>query len=269
MNSSAPLEPFAVRPSVSRDGRLAAALIGLAMGGFFDGILLHQILQWHHLLSAVTTGAFAELRTQILFDGVFHLLMYGVGLVGLVMLMRGRVTVSTGALCSWGLIGFGVWHLMDAVLSHWILGIHRIRTDVPDPLVWDIGWLLVFGLVPMALGGWWLRRARGSASSPGAAGGGTRALIALVTIGAAGAGLWPASVEADGSRYLTVVLREHPQALLRSLSHHDARVVWNDPAGQVWVLQAPADLNRWSLYRHGALLVSGTLLPAGCNAWRN
>jgi uncharacterized membrane protein len=267
MNSSAPLEPFAARPSAFRDGRMAAGLIGLAMGGFFDGIVLHQILQWHHLLSAVTTGAFAELRTQILFDGVFHLLMYGVGLAGLLMLMRG-VTISRAALWSWGLIGFGVWHVLDAVLSHWILGIHRIRTDVPDPLVWDIGWLLVFGLVPIALGLWWLRRGNGSAGSSGMTSGRTRALVALMTVGAAGAGLWPSPVDADGSRYLTVVLRERPDALLRSLGHNGARVVWNDPAGAVWVLQAPADLNRWSLYRHGALLVGGTLLPAGCNAWR-
>ena len=26
--------------------RWAAALIGFALGGFFDGILLHQVLQW-------------------------------------------------------------------------------------------------------------------------------------------------------------------------------------------------------------------------------
>src|SRR5687768_8252330 len=29
------------------------AVLGFALGGFFDGILLHQILQWHHLLSLV------------------------------------------------------------------------------------------------------------------------------------------------------------------------------------------------------------------------
>src|SRR5690606_18965301 len=28
-------------------------VLGFALGGFFDGILLHQILQWHHLLSLV------------------------------------------------------------------------------------------------------------------------------------------------------------------------------------------------------------------------
>jgi uncharacterized membrane protein len=26
-------------------------LLGIGLGGFFDGIVLHQILQWHHMLS--------------------------------------------------------------------------------------------------------------------------------------------------------------------------------------------------------------------------
>lgn len=27
-------------------------LLGLGLGGFFDGIALHQLLQWHHLLTS-------------------------------------------------------------------------------------------------------------------------------------------------------------------------------------------------------------------------
>jgi uncharacterized membrane protein len=30
----------------------AGLLFGLGLGGFFDGILLHQVLQWHHMLSS-------------------------------------------------------------------------------------------------------------------------------------------------------------------------------------------------------------------------
>ncbi|MGD9755596.1 MAG: DUF2243 domain-containing protein, partial [Acidimicrobiia bacterium] len=26
-------------------------LIGIGLGGFVDGIVLHQVLQWHHLLT--------------------------------------------------------------------------------------------------------------------------------------------------------------------------------------------------------------------------
>lgn len=44
----------------------AAVLRGAALGGFFNGILLHQILQWHHLLSNVEGAAFQDLRMQLL-----------------------------------------------------------------------------------------------------------------------------------------------------------------------------------------------------------
>ena len=68
----------------------AGYLIGFALGGFFDGILLHQILQWHHLLSGVQAEALRDLRVQILADGVFHGMMYIVAGAGLWMLYRSR-----------------------------------------------------------------------------------------------------------------------------------------------------------------------------------
>jgi hypothetical protein len=32
--------------------RAPGILLGIGLGGFVDGIVLHQILQWHHLLSS-------------------------------------------------------------------------------------------------------------------------------------------------------------------------------------------------------------------------
>ena len=32
--------------------RLPGFLLGVGFGGFVDGIVLHQILQWHHMLTA-------------------------------------------------------------------------------------------------------------------------------------------------------------------------------------------------------------------------
>ncbi|WP_131728671.1 DUF2243 domain-containing protein, partial [Achromobacter xylosoxidans] len=73
-----------------RSVRRAGGLLGFAMGGFFDGILLHQILQWHHLLSAIRTGILGDLRMQVAVDGLFHALMYVVAAVGLWILYRTR-----------------------------------------------------------------------------------------------------------------------------------------------------------------------------------
>ncbi len=32
---------------------IAGIFLGLGLGGFFDGIILHQVLQWHHLFTSV------------------------------------------------------------------------------------------------------------------------------------------------------------------------------------------------------------------------
>ena len=58
-----------------RPSPAAAIMYGIGLGGFVDGIVLHQILQWHHMLSAtgdhpVTTVAGLEVNT--LADGFFH-----------------------------------------------------------------------------------------------------------------------------------------------------------------------------------------------------
>jgi predicted membrane protein DUF2243 len=50
--------------------------MGLGLVGFIDGIVLHQILQWHHMLT--DTGdhpmdTVAGLETNTLADGFFHL----------------------------------------------------------------------------------------------------------------------------------------------------------------------------------------------------
>ena len=63
-------DPNAGAP-VPRTRRLAWAggTLGFALGGFFDGILLHQLLQWHHLFSLVPGEAWRDIRNQILMDG--------------------------------------------------------------------------------------------------------------------------------------------------------------------------------------------------------
>jgi uncharacterized membrane protein len=143
---------------------IGAGLVGVALGGFFDGIMLHQILQWHHLLSAVTPdGTAADLRFHVLADGIFHLSHYILALVGIVLLWSCRHSLrQAGAgrhMLGWILTGFGGWHAFDAVVSHWLLQLHRIRMDVENPLLWDLLWLFPFGIVPLAVGILLLRNA--------------------------------------------------------------------------------------------------------------
>jgi len=257
---------------------LAASLIGFALGGFFDGIVLHQILQWHHLLSAVEGERFADLRVQILADGLFHALMYVIAAVGLMMLLRARSGLERAPnagqrFAGVALVGFGVWHLVDAVLSHWLLGLHRIRMDSAAPLVWDLAWAGLFGVVPLLVGVIIKRRSgRAPVTAQTAAVSSDRArlfgwLIALSVVAAALATVVPWSSSAAANNRVTVVLRPNvtPAALFNALDDLQAQVVWSSARGDVWVLALPERRQAWRLYADGtAAYVSGALSAAGC-----
>ena len=243
-------------------------VLGVALGGFFDGILLHQILQWHHLLSLVPQVS--DLRMQVLWDGWFHALMYVLALAGLWGLWHTRHAVAGQRagrrLLAALLVGIGLWHVADSLLSHWLLGIHRIRVDSPNPLLWDLIWFAAFGLVPLALG--WLLL-RGSDGSPDSESGRRRpgfAMLALaaVTTGAAVGSLQPP----PDQRFTTVVFRSDADAaqVFAALAASDARMVWADDAMGVVVVDVdPA--RRWDFYRRGAWLVSGAGTAAACISW--
>lgn len=238
----------------------AGATLGFALGGFFDGILLHQILQWHHLLSLVP--GITDIRMQVMWDGVFHALMYVIAAVGLVALWRAQqreAAVPRGVIVGALLIGFGAWHVIDTFLSHWFLGIHRIKDDSPNPLAWDLLWLVVFGLVPLLIGWWMLRGGGGTAPARTVVTG-----LALLTLGA---GAWSLRMPPD-MPLTAIVFRPSVDAAQAAaiLDDAGARVVWADPAMSVVLVDVPRD-RRWSFYAKGAMLVSGSGVPAGCFNW--
>ncbi|MBP2301032.1 DUF2243 domain-containing protein [Azospirillum picis] len=272
------------RPRGARRLWLAGGCLGFALGGFFDGILLHQILQWHHLLSGLASPAFADIRVQILADGLFHVLMYLIAVVGLWLLWRGRVALSgTGRrggheIAGWALVGFGSWHILDALLSHWLLGIHRIRMDVENRLFWDLLWFAVFGIAVVAVGLWMVRRDRtGPDGGSGNGGSGEAAMpdhrrrtvpLALVTAVLV-AGPVAALPPAGGDITALVLFRPGvgPAEALGAVVSVNGRPVWSDPTGQLWAFDLPDGGSTLPLYGRGALLVGNGLLPAGCLNW--
>src|SRR5687768_4495575 len=60
-----------------------ALVLGVGLGGFLDGIVLHQLLQWHHLVSARRSpGTVRGLELNTLWDGIFHAAMWLLVAVG-------------------------------------------------------------------------------------------------------------------------------------------------------------------------------------------
>lgn len=141
----------------------AGILFGLGLGGFFDGIVLHQVLQWHHMLSSwYPIDTMENLKLNTLWDGLFHSATYLFVVAGLFALWRSahrrHLAWSNKLLFGSLLIGFGLFNVAEGLVDHQLLGVHHVNETVgpASRLVWDMGFL-VWG-VAMLAGGWALAR---------------------------------------------------------------------------------------------------------------
>lgn len=140
----------------------AGLVLGLGLGGFFDGIVLHQILGWHHLVCYTATcrpNSVAELQRQTVQDGFFHLACLGLTLAGAVLLFRAARRTDPAAWTGRALVGallagWGMFNFVEGLIDHQILGIHHVRPGQPGEFLADmlflasgvgffaVGWLL-------------------------------------------------------------------------------------------------------------------------------
>jgi len=142
----------------------AGFLLGLGLGGFFDGIILHQVLQWHHMLSSAgyPPNTVRNLQINTLWDGLFHLSTYIFVAIGLSLLWRAahhkHVDWSGKMLVGSMLMGFGAFNLVEGMIDHHLLGIHHVNETVPPDqwIFWDIGFL-IWGAGMLVIG-WQLLR---------------------------------------------------------------------------------------------------------------
>jgi uncharacterized membrane protein len=143
----------------------AGILLGLGIGGFFDGILLHQVLQWHHMLSSAgyPINSIDNLKYNVLWDGLFHASTYIFVTWGLALLWRSarhtHVRWSGKMFIGSQLLGFGIFNVVEGIIDHQILGIHHVNETVAVEqwIYWDVGFL-VWGAL-MLVGGWLLLQA--------------------------------------------------------------------------------------------------------------
>lgn len=241
---------------------LAGGVLGFALGGFFDGILLHQVLQWHHLFSLVPGEIWRDIRAQILMDGLFHVVHFIIAVVGLVLLWRARRDFSgmgsDRKLIGAALLGFSCWQFVDVVLFHWILVIHRIRVDVANPLAYDLGWLLIFGVSSLLIGVWLWRR-----SGTGGAGLSASALAGLVLAAAP----WVAQ-SPPGSRAMVLFGANTTSAeAFAAVAAIDRRIVWADQASGLVLVDRVSFTDALRLYRRGALMIGSGPFSGSCLAW--
>jgi uncharacterized membrane protein len=147
------------RPLIS-----AGMLLGVGLGGFVDGIVFHQLLQVHSMLSARRPRtSVVNLEVNMFWDGVFHAFTWLMTAAGVAMLFRaGRradVPWSGRTLLGAMLAGWGTFNLVEGVIDHHVLHVHHVVESLGGVSAWDWAFL-ASGVVLIATGVAMIRGAR-------------------------------------------------------------------------------------------------------------
>ena len=139
----------------------AGVVLGIGMGGFVDGIEFHKILQTHNMLSAKRPpDTLVNVEVNMVWDGLFHALTWGMTAVGIGLLFRAarRADVAWDGRVLFGamLAGWGAFNFVEGLIDHHLLHLHHVVERL-GPSVWD--WLfLASGIVLIAIGSVLVRR---------------------------------------------------------------------------------------------------------------
>ncbi|APL95691.1 DUF2243 domain-containing protein [Sphingobium indicum] len=131
-------------------------MLGIGLGGFFDGIVLHQIFQAHAMLSAVIPlNSMMNMKANMLADGLFHAFMWMATLIGVTLLWRALNGRRDASAAGWRLIGYmlagwGWFNLVEGLIDHHLLDLHHV-VEALGLSMWD--WLfLASGIVLILVG---------------------------------------------------------------------------------------------------------------------
>lgn len=145
------------RDSKSRRDTLVPAgfLLGAGLGGFLDGIILHQILQWHNMISGVRPVVdLLSAKVNMFWDGVFHAAVWLLTVWGLALLWRVAPARRPGD--GWVLVGtmlggWGLFNVLEGAVNHLGFGLHHVHEYSLDRVYWDWGFQL-FGVLLVVVG---------------------------------------------------------------------------------------------------------------------
>lgn len=146
-----------------RLGPLVAAgtTLGVGLGGFLDGIVFHQVLQWHAMLSAWRPPlTLLDKQVNTFWDGLFHAFTWLTTVVGIGLLWRARgrrdVSRSGKAFVGSLLLGWGLFNVIEGVIDHHVLNLHNVVEDPATMTAWNLGFLVAS--VGLIAAGWALIR---------------------------------------------------------------------------------------------------------------
>jgi uncharacterized membrane protein len=126
----------------------ASMMLGMGMGGFADGILFHQIIQSHSMLSAkVSRTSLVGVATNMFWDGIFHASTWFITAIGLALLWRAvrlpGIKLRTGTFVGGLALGWGLFNLVEGTINHHLLHLHHV-TETSNHVIYDL-MFLAFG----------------------------------------------------------------------------------------------------------------------------
>ncbi len=172
MTTPGPLGSERPPSSERRPAWQPSLLLGIGLGGFVDGIVLHQMLQWHHMLTDTgehPAGTLSGLEANTVADGVFHAATWLFVSAGVTLAVRawqnGRLAPAPSTHLGMLLAGWGVFNVVEGAIDHLVLGVHHVRDDLGGPLSWDIGFV-VLGVLQVLAGVALARRRPAAMTTP-------------------------------------------------------------------------------------------------------
>lgn len=147
----------------------SGTLLGIGMGGFVDGILFHQILQLHNMLSErLPPITVVNLEINMFWDGLFHAFAWTTTAIGIAMLWwtarNERSILSTGTFIGSLSLGWGLFNIVEGIIDHHLLQVHHV-VHGEHQLVADLAFLGSGGLL-IAIGGLIIGRDRAAGRPP-------------------------------------------------------------------------------------------------------
>lgn len=135
---------------------ITSIILGIGIGGFIDGILLHQILQWHGMFTnKLPANTVVNKSVNMFWDGIFHSLTLTAVIIGVVSLTRllNKKDISPSQNLVWGgfFAGWGLFNFVEGIIHHHILEFHNVKELSQNPDIWNYGFL-ASGIVFMVLG---------------------------------------------------------------------------------------------------------------------
>jgi uncharacterized membrane protein len=148
-------------------GTWPAAVTGAGLGALFDGILLHEVLQVHDMISNSLPPVTALSKgVNVFWSGIFDLCVFILIVAGIAASRHHeRMRQPAPARAYWGsfLFGWGFFNCYDVLTFHWLLRYHDVVEVTDAPVAWNVGWLLMG--VAIAVCGILLMRRHGPAAA--------------------------------------------------------------------------------------------------------